>query len=60
MDDGNGYLNGLEGGYYDRRDAVKYNFSASFAMTMLSWSVLEYSAKYETAGELNHVKDRIK
>lgn len=29
-------------------------------MTMLSWSVIEYSAKYEAAGELNHVKDIIK
>ncbi|KAB1999210.1 hypothetical protein E1A91_D12G147600v1 [Gossypium mustelinum] len=60
LDDGNGYLNGLEGGYYDGGDAVKYSFPASFAMTMLSWSVLEYSAKYETAGELNHVKDIIR
>ena len=60
MDDGNDYLNGLEGGYYDGGDAVKYSFSASFAMTILSWSVLEYSARYEAAGELNHVKDIIK
>ncbi|KAL8109552.1 hypothetical protein AgCh_025604 [Apium graveolens] len=29
-------------------------------MTMLSWSVIEYSAKYEAAGELNHIKDLIK
>lgn len=29
-------------------------------MTMLSWSVIEYSAKYEAAGELSHVKDIIK
>ncbi|XWS76621.1 hypothetical protein CRYUN_Cryun01aG0192600 [Craigia yunnanensis] len=60
LDDGNGYLNGLEGGYYDGGDAVKYSFSTSFAMTILSWSVLEYSARYEAAGELNHVKDIIK
>ncbi|KAE8703590.1 Endoglucanase 21 [Hibiscus syriacus] len=60
LDDGKGYLKGLEGGYYDGGDMVKYNFPASFAMTILSWSVLEYSAKYEAAGELNHVKDIIK
>ncbi|XVF32853.1 hypothetical protein REPUB_Repub17cG0118400 [Reevesia pubescens] len=60
VDDGNGYLDGLEGGYYDGGDAVKYSFPASFAMTVLSWSVLEYSARYEAAGELNHVKDIIK
>ncbi|KAL4345332.1 hypothetical protein AHAS_Ahas11G0267800 [Arachis hypogaea] len=29
-------------------------------MTMLSWSVIEYSAKYEAAEELSHVKDIIK
>ncbi|GKV11248.1 hypothetical protein SLEP1_g22515 [Rubroshorea leprosula] len=29
-------------------------------MTLLSWSVIEDSAKYNAAGELNHVKDIIK
>lgn len=50
----------LVGGYYDAGDAIKFNFPMSFAMTMLSWSVIEYSAKYEAAGELNHVKEIIK
>ncbi|KAL4183887.1 hypothetical protein AMTRI_Chr11g157320 [Amborella trichopoda] len=50
----------LVGGFYDAGDAIKFNFPASFAMTMLSWSVIEYSAKYEAAGELNHVKEIIK
>ncbi|KAM7503112.1 hypothetical protein LguiB_002016 [Lonicera macranthoides] len=39
---------------------IKFNFLASFAMNMLSWSVIEYSAKYEAAGELNRVKEIIK
>ncbi|KAG9130277.1 hypothetical protein Leryth_004268 [Lithospermum erythrorhizon] len=50
----------LSGGFYDAGDAIKFNFPASFAMTMLSWSVIEYSAKYEAAGELQHVKDIIR
>ncbi|KAH9620973.1 hypothetical protein KSS87_023894 [Heliosperma pusillum] len=50
----------LKGGFYDAGDAIKFNFPASFAMTMLSWSVIEYSAKYEAAGELNHVREIIK
>ncbi|KAK9095735.1 hypothetical protein Sjap_021232 [Stephania japonica] len=50
----------LVGGFYDAGDAIKFNFPASFAMTMLSWSVIEYSAKYEAAGELNHAKEVIK
>lgn len=50
----------LTGGYYDAGDAIKFNFPQAFAMTMLSWSVIEYRGKYEAAGELNHVKDIIK
>lgn len=50
----------LVGGYYDAGDAIKFNFPASFAMTMLSWSVIEYSAKYEAVGELGHVREIIK
>lgn len=53
-------LKDLVGGYYDAGDAIKFHFPKAFAMTMLSWSVIEYSAKYEAAGELNHVKDIIK
>ncbi|CAA7399268.1 unnamed protein product [Spirodela intermedia] len=50
----------LVGGYYDAGDAIKFGFPMSFSMTLLSWSVIEYSAKYEAAGELEHVKEIIK
>ncbi|MFS7895924.1 putative cellulase [Helianthus anomalus] len=50
----------LVGGYYDAGDTIKFHFPKAFAMTMLSWSVIEYSAKYEAAGELDHVKEIIK
>ncbi|KAL5163733.1 Endoglucanase 25 [Glycine soja] len=50
----------LVGGYYDAGDAIKFNFPMSFSLTMLSWSVIEYSGKYQAAGELGHVKDIIK
>ncbi|AQL06915.1 Endo-1,4-beta-glucanase [Zea mays] len=50
----------LVGGYYDAGDAVKFNFPAAFSMTLLSWSVIEYSAKYDAVGELGHVRDIIK
>ncbi|ANM67983.1 glycosyl hydrolase 9A3 [Arabidopsis thaliana] len=50
----------LVGGYYDAGDSIKFNFPMSYAMTMLSWSVIEYSAKYQAAGELEHVKELIK
>lgn len=58
-DPGSNHAN-LVGGFYDAGDAIKFNFPAAFAMTMLSWSVIEYSGKYESAGELNHAKDIIK
>ena len=50
----------LAGGYYDAGGSIKSNFPMSFSMTMLSWSVIEYSTKYQVAGELNHVKGLIK
>ncbi|KAJ7250444.1 hypothetical protein O6H91_17G062000 [Diphasiastrum complanatum] len=50
----------LVGGYYDAGDNIKFHFPAAFTMTLLSWSVIEYSAKYEAAGELNHVTELIK
>nr|AAN72232.1 At5g49720/K2I5_8 [Arabidopsis thaliana] len=64
LQDGKGetgsFYKDLVGGYYDAGDAIKFNFPMAYAMTMLSWSVIEYSAKYEAAGELTHVKELIK
>lgn len=51
---------GLVGGYYDAGDNVKFHFPMSFAMTMLSWSVIEYESKYKEIGEYDHVRDLIK
>ncbi|KAL1552149.1 Endoglucanase 12 [Salvia divinorum] len=51
---------GLVGGYYDAGDNSKFHFPMSFAMTMLSWSVIEYEHKYREIGEYNHVRDLIK
>ncbi|KAF2582786.1 hypothetical protein F2Q68_00002150 [Brassica cretica] len=58
--DSGSFYKDLVGGYYDAGDAIKFNFPMAYAMTMLSWSVIEYSAKYEAAGELVHVKELIK
>ncbi|KAK2649585.1 hypothetical protein Ddye_017074 [Dipteronia dyeriana] len=49
------FFNAQRCGYYDAGGATKYTLPASFAMTILSWSVLEYSAKYEATGELDHI-----
>ncbi|KAG2301074.1 hypothetical protein Bca52824_029725 [Brassica carinata] len=50
----------LVGGYFDGGDAVKSNFPTSFAMTLISWSVIEYGSKYQSAGELAHVQGVIR
>ncbi|KAI6698965.1 hypothetical protein NL676_019084 [Syzygium grande] len=51
---------GLVGGYYDAGDNTKFHFPMAFAMTMLSWSVIEYNHKYQAIGEYNHARDLIK
>ncbi|XP_033137944.1 endoglucanase 25 isoform X2 [Brassica rapa] len=58
--DSGSFYKDLVGGYYDAGDTIKFNFPMAYAMTMLSWSVIEYSAKYEAAGELAHVRELIK
>ncbi|WIA17948.1 hypothetical protein OEZ85_009440 [Tetradesmus obliquus] len=50
----------LTGGYYDAGDFVKFNLPQAFAMTMLSWGVLEFREGYEKAGELSHALATIK
>ncbi|GAB4855919.1 Endoglucanase 12 [Ancistrocladus abbreviatus] len=51
---------GLVGGYYDSGENTKYHFPMAFAMTMLSWSVIEYPHKYHAINEYDHVRDLIK
>ncbi|KAK9141414.1 hypothetical protein Scep_011095 [Stephania cephalantha] len=51
---------GLVGGYYDAGDNLKLNFPMAFSMSMLSWSVIEYSHKYKAIGEYDHIRDLIK
>ena len=41
-DESGTFYKDLVGGYYEARDAIKFNFPQSFAITMLSWSVIEY------------------
>ncbi|KAK7393780.1 hypothetical protein VNO78_22344 [Psophocarpus tetragonolobus] len=51
---------GLVGGYYDAGDNTKFHFPMAFAMTMLSWSVLEYKDKYIAIHEYAHTRELIK
>lgn len=51
---------GLVGGYYDAGDNIKFHFPMAYSMTMLSWTVIEYSHKYKSIGEYNHARELIK
>jgi endoglucanase len=55
-----GPLKDLVGGYYDAGDNIKFTFPGSYAMTVLSWSVIEYKTKYIAANEYVHVRELIK
>lgn len=50
----------LTGGFYDAGDNIKFGFPGAYAITLLSWSVIEYSAKFVASGELDHAKSLIK
>ncbi|XP_066350203.1 endoglucanase 12-like [Miscanthus floridulus] len=50
----------LVGGYYDAGDSIKFHFPMAFSMTLLSWSVIEYSAKYKAVEEYDHVTELIR
>ncbi|XP_008441913.2 endoglucanase 7 [Cucumis melo] len=62
VNDGNDTLakGGLVGGYYDSGENSKYNFPMAYSMTMLSWSLIEYSHKFKSIHEYEHVRDLIK
>ncbi|KAK1556963.1 hypothetical protein Q3G72_015327 [Acer saccharum] len=51
---------GLAGGYYDAGDNAKFHFPMSYAMTILSWSLIEYNHKYKAIGEYDHIRELIK
>ncbi|KAJ6754156.1 ENDOGLUCANASE [Salix purpurea] len=50
----------LVGGYYDAGDNVKFGLPMAFTVTMLSWSVIEYSEQISDAGEYGHALEAIK
>lgn len=60
LDNPTGLRKDLVGGYYDAGDNIKFTFPGAYALTMLSWSVVEYKAKYVAAKEYDHVRDLIK
>ncbi|OAY69872.1 Endoglucanase 13, partial [Ananas comosus] len=50
----------LVGGYYDSGDHVKFGFPMAFAVTTLSWSVIEFEKELAAANKLKYALDAIK
>ncbi|KAK8644045.1 hypothetical protein V6N13_013318 [Hibiscus sabdariffa] len=50
----------LVGGYYDAGDNVKFGLSMAFTITMMSWSIIEYSKQLAANGELRHAMEAVK
>ncbi|KAJ4909926.1 Endoglucanase 7 [Raphanus sativus] len=53
-------VGGLVGGYYDGGSNTKFHFPMAFSMTMLSWSLIEYSEKFKAINEYDHMRDVLK
>ncbi|KAL8522295.1 hypothetical protein ACS0TY_012435 [Phlomoides rotata] len=49
----------LVGGYYDAGDNVKFGFPMAFAMTMLSWSVVQFGPHLTARNELSNALNAI-
>jgi endoglucanase len=50
----------LVGGYYDSGDHVKFGFPMAYAVTMLSWGVLEFEKEMVAANNLQRALDTIR
>ncbi|BBM99915.1 endoglucanase [Marchantia polymorpha subsp. ruderalis] len=57
---GPGQKRDLSGGYYDAGDNIKFTYPTAYTLTVLSWSVIEYRAKYQAIKEYDHVRELIK
>ncbi len=47
-------------GVYDYVDYVKYSFPLATSMTMLAWSLVEFSGGYAAAGSLNAATSQLR
>lgn len=56
----NGPKKDLTGGFYDAGDNIKFVFPGAYAMTILSWGVIEYKQKYIAANEYDHARTIIR
>ncbi|KAJ1273457.1 hypothetical protein BS78_06G282100 [Paspalum vaginatum] len=57
-----GFAQGVDlvGGYYDSGDHVKFGFPMAYAVTMLSWGVIEFEKEMVAANNLQRALDAIR
>ena len=50
----------LSGGYYDAGDNIKFNYPQAGALTLITWSAIDFADTYKKANQYNYVLDMIK
>ncbi|OIV94921.1 hypothetical protein TanjilG_22118 [Lupinus angustifolius] len=60
LSDGNLQNVDLRGGYYDAGDNVKFGWTMSFSVSLLSWSAIEFSDQISSASQLRHLQNAIR
>ncbi|XP_063436572.1 endoglucanase F-like [Mytilus trossulus] len=50
----------LTGGWYDAGDHVKFGFPQASAVTLITWSLLQYKDAYKASGQLDDMYDCIR
>lgn len=48
------------GGYYDAGDNVKFGWPMAFAVTLLSWTAVEYEKEMASVMQLEHLRSSIR
>ena len=50
----------LNGGYYDAGDNVKFNFPGAGALTLITWSGIDFKKGYKKAGQYKYMLEMVK
>ncbi len=60
LDDGDDVGVDLSGGWFDAGDYVKFGVPMAYSAAVVGWGLLEFSAAYEHAGELEYGLDNLR
>jgi endoglucanase len=60
MNDGSDVGKNLTGGWFDAGDHVKFNFPMAFSATALAWGAIDFSAGYNSTGQMAYLKKNLR